>query len=88
MKITSAISTAALSALMLVGLSSRAQEATTPTSAPASSDNASASPQPAATVSANSKVRIVRLSEVKGEVQMDRQTGKGFEGCDGESSRG
>ena len=40
MKTTSAISTAALSALMLVGLSSRAQEATTPTSAPASSDNA------------------------------------------------
>jgi hypothetical protein len=77
MKTTSAISTAALSALMLVGISSRAQEAVTPTNAPPSSD--SASPQPAATVSANSKVRIVRLSEVKGEVQMDRQTGKGFE---------
>ncbi len=78
MKTASAISTAALSALMLVGLSSRAQEATTPASEPASSD---ASPQPAdtATVSANSKVRIVRLSEVKGVVQMDRQTGKGFE---------
>jgi hypothetical protein len=80
MKTTSAISTAAISALMLVGLSSRAQEPTTPTSEPASSD-ASATPQPAATVSANSKVRIVRLSEVKGEVQMDRQTGKGFEGA-------
>ena len=80
MKTTSAISTAALSALMLVGLSSRAQEATTPASEPASSD-ASASLPPAATVSANSKVRIVRLSEVKGEVQMDRQTGKGFEGA-------
>jgi hypothetical protein len=81
MKTTSAISTAALAALMLVGISSRAQEATTPASEPASSDAASASPQPAATVSANSKVRIVRLSEVKGEVQMDRQTGKGFEGA-------
>jgi hypothetical protein len=80
MKTTSAISTAALSALMLVGISSRAQEATTPASEPASSD-ASASAQPAATVSANSKVRIVRLSEVKGAVQMDRQTGKGFEGA-------
>jgi hypothetical protein len=33
------------------------------------------------TVSANSKVRIVRLSEVKGEVQLDRQTGQGFEGA-------
>jgi hypothetical protein len=78
MKTTSAISTAALSALMLVGLSSRAQEATTPESAPAGSE-AVASPQPPATVSAHSKVRIVRLSEVKGVVQMDRQTGKGFE---------
>jgi hypothetical protein len=81
MKTTSAISTAALSVLLLVGLSSRAQEAITPTSAPADSDNANATPQPPATVSANSKVRIVRLSEVKGEVQMDRQTGKGFEGA-------
>jgi hypothetical protein len=81
MKTKSAISTAALSALsalIIVGLSSRAQETTTPVSDPASSD-AVASPQPAATVSANSKVRIVRLSEVKGAVQMDRQTGKGFE---------
>jgi hypothetical protein len=78
MNTKSAISTAALSALMLIGLSSRAQEATTPASETASSD-AVASPQPAPTVSANSKVRIVRLSEVKGEVQMDRQTGKGFE---------
>jgi len=81
MKTTSAISTAALSLLLLVGISSRAQEATTPASEPASSDAASASPRPAATVSANSKVRIVRLSEVKGAVQMDRQTGKGFEGA-------
>ncbi len=81
MNTTSAISTAALSVLLLVGLSSRAQDAITPTSAPAATatDNDNASPQPAATVAANSKVRIVRLSEVKGEVQMDRQTGKGFE---------
>ncbi len=78
MKITSAISTAALSALMLAGLASRAQETTTPESAPASSE-AVANPQSTATVSAHSKVRIVRLSEVKGVVQMDRQTGKGFE---------
>src|SRR5271156_3816059 len=80
MNTKSAISTAALSALIIVGLSSRAQETATPVSEPASSD-ATASPQPAATVSANSKVRIVRLSEVKGAVQMDRQTGKGFEGA-------
>ncbi len=87
MKTPSAISATALSVLLLVGLSSRAQEATTPTTAPAGSDNSSADPQPAvstdpqpvAPVSANSKVRIVRLSEVKGAVQMDRKTGKGFE---------
>ena len=30
-------------------------------------------------VSANSKVRIVRLSEVKGAVQLDRKTGRGLE---------
>ncbi len=96
MKTTSAISTAALSALMLVGLSSWAQEAntsqeaatqpeaatsqeaTTPAAAPAN-DNATASSQPSAPASSNSKVRIVRLSEVKGEVQVDRQTGKGYE---------
>jgi predicted secreted protein len=102
MKTRSAISTAALSALIFVGLSSRAQEAntsqeaatqqqapssqeastpqeaTTPAAAPAG-DNAAASPQPAAPASSNSKVRIVRLSEIKGEVQVDRQTGKGYE---------
>ena len=33
--------------------------------------------QPTAT--GNSKVRIVRLSQVKGEVQVDRHTGRGFE---------
>ena len=86
MNTKSAISTAALSALMLVGLSSRAQEATTPASEPASSDavvspDANPTAQPVATVSANSKVRIVRLSEVKGVVQVDRQTGKGYEGA-------
>jgi hypothetical protein len=78
MNTTSAISTVALSALMLFGPSSTAQEATTPESVPPTSE-AVASSQPPATVSAHSKVRIVRLSEVKGAVQMDRQTGKGFE---------
>ena len=33
----------------------------------------------AAPPSGVSKVRIVRLSEVKGEVQLDRDTGRGFE---------
>jgi FecR protein len=78
MKTTSAISTAALLALTLAGSSSFAQEAVAPAITTAS-DDASARPQPP--VSANSKVRIVRLSEVKGQVQLDRLTGKGFEGA-------
>ena len=78
MKTTSAISTAALLALTLAGLSSPAQEAVAPTGTTVS-DDAGARPQ--TPVSANSKVRIVRLSEVKGQVQLDRVTGKGFEGA-------
>ena len=84
MRTTSGISTAALLAWMLVGLSSRAQEPVAPASTPAG-DNASEAvtdnpaSQPSAPVSSHSKIRIVRLSEVKGEVQLDRQTGKGFE---------
>jgi hypothetical protein len=82
MRITSGISTAALLAWMLVGLSSKAQEPVATESTPAT-DNTSAtgtaSDQSSATVSSHSKIRIVRLSEVKGEVQLDRQTGKGFE---------
>ena len=84
MKTTSAISTSALLAWMLVGLSSTAQEPISPTTAASSEDAVTTSSEPATpvsatTVSANSKVRIVRLSEVKGEVQLDRLTGKGFE---------
>ena len=88
MRITSGISTAALMAWMLVGLSSPAQEPVAPANTPAgdsasatdtATDNASA--QPPAPAPSHSKIRIVRLSEVKGEVQLDRQTGKGFEGA-------
>jgi hypothetical protein len=82
MRTISGVSTAALLAWMLVGLSSRAQEPVAPASTP-SSDPASATDtpgeQPSTPVSGHSKIRIVRLSEVKGEVQLDRQTGKGFE---------
>ena len=79
MKTTSGISTAAILALMLVGLSSQAQEAVG--SANTSSNDASpaAGSETANTTSGNSKVRIVRLSEVKGEVQLDRNAGRGFE---------
>ncbi len=84
MRTTSTISIAALLAWMLVGLSSRAQEPVAPATAPADAATtesvpATASSEPSAPVSSHSKIRIVRLSEVKGEVQLDRQTGKGFE---------
>ena len=82
MRISSGISNAALLTWMIVGLSSRAQEPVVPTNTPAS-DAASVpgtlSSQPSTPVSGYSKVRIVRISEVKGEVKLDRQTGKGFE---------
>jgi hypothetical protein len=85
MRIISGISTAALLAWMVVGLSSRAQEPVAPgtaandaaTTAEPVTNNVSS--QPSAPASSHSKIRIVRLSEVKGEVQLDRQTGKGFE---------
>jgi hypothetical protein len=84
MRTISGISTAALLAWMVVGLSSRAQEPIAPASTPAGGDASEAvtdnpGSQPSAPVSGHSKIRIVRLSEVKGEVQLDRQTGKGFE---------
>ena len=86
MRIISGISTAALLAWMLVGLPSRAQEPVAPESTPAGDSASATEPvagttdaQPSAPASSHSKVRIVRLSEVKGEVQLDRQTGKGFE---------
>jgi hypothetical protein len=79
MKTTSGISTAALLALMLVGVSSRAQEASGSASASSNDASPAAISETSNTTSGNSKVRIVRLSEVKGEVQLDRNTGRGFE---------
>jgi FecR protein len=80
MRIISVVSSSALLALSLGGWSTLAQEALSPSTA-AANDNTSASvpPSPAEAPSGNSKVRIVRLSEVKGEVQLDRNTGRGFE---------
>jgi FecR protein len=72
------ISTVALSALLIVGASARAQEPMAPVSSGADVSAASDS-QTTDPPTRNSKIRIVRLSEVKGEVQLDRQTGKGFE---------
>ena len=60
----------ALAAMALLSTAFAAQQA-------APGDDAA--PQATAPFHANSKVRIVRLSEVKGEVQLDRSTGQGFE---------
>jgi len=79
MKTTSLVSATALMAWMFVGLSSGAQEPVAPATAADSNDAVTTIAEPP--VSTNSKVRIVRLSEVKGEVQLDRLTGKGFEGA-------
>ena len=81
MKTTSLVSATALMAWMFVGLSSGAQEPVAPATAADSNDAVATSAEPSTPVSTNSKVRIVRLSEVKGEVQLDRLTGKGFEGA-------
>ena len=82
-KNTYAISTAALLALFLAGTSARAQEPVSPATAAAGDESTTVTPAPPppATISANSKIRIVRLSESKGEVQLDRKLGKGFEGA-------
>ncbi len=90
MRVIYSIGTPLLS-ILLAGLPASAQQTADPgTPAPANpaapdstpaTDTPSAAPQASAapTVSAHSKIRIVRLSEVKGEVQLDRNTGKGFE---------
>jgi hypothetical protein len=72
MQINSAITTMALAVLMLGVLSSPAQE-------PVAQSDDAPTPQASAPSSANSKVRIIRLSEIKGQVQFDRNTGGGFE---------
>jgi hypothetical protein len=74
MRIALPIVTAALVTLTLTG-TLRAQDAAPSQDAVSAQDAAPAS----AASNSHSKIRIVRLSEVKGEVQLDRQTGKGFE---------
>lgn len=81
MKTTSAFGTTALMALLLVASSSKAQEPVAPATSASGDGAVTTTSEPSAAVSANSKVRIVRLSEVKGEVELDRLTGKGFEGA-------
>jgi hypothetical protein len=73
MNTTSGTTASALLALMLIAAALPAQQTTSDVAAPVTTSQGSA---PAL---ANSKVRIVRLSEVKGAVQLDRNIGQGFE---------
>src|SRR5271170_4719360 len=83
MHFTSGAIATSLSALLLAAAAVHAQQTTPPapldgTAAPAVTMPDAAAPNPTS-AHANSKVRIVRLSEVKGEVQLDRNTGQGLE---------
>jgi hypothetical protein len=80
MDTTSGTSITTLLALVLIATALPAQQSTAPT--PTSTSDVAApvaTAQDSTPVRVNSKVRIVRLSEVKGTVQLDRNTGRGFE---------
>jgi hypothetical protein len=73
---------AAFLAVALCGAPLLAQEATQPEPPSTPAETASSQPDAATTATqatTNPGVRIVRLSQVNGEVQLDRQTGRGFE---------
>ena len=77
MQSRSGISIAVCLAVLLFG-SVIAAPQTTPQ--PASSDNASnSSPESSSPPATDSQVRIVRLSQVQGAVEIDRNTGEGFQ---------
>ncbi len=77
---TTSGSIAAVLAIALLGAASRAQEVSNPVQ---TGDKTEAStttlPQPSPASNGASGVRIVRLSQVNGEVQLDRKTDRGFE---------
>jgi FecR protein len=79
MKATSG-SIAILLSIALIGATSRAQETSDPGQ---TSDKAEATavipPESSSAASSSPGVRIVRLSQVNGEVQLDRKTDRGFE---------
>ena len=77
MKVLSETAVAVLLACSLAAVASHAQQTSIPpTPGPNASSAASNDAAPPQTLS---KVRIVRLSEVRGAVQLDRGTGQGFE---------
>ncbi len=69
-----------LALLLVVTLGSvlTAEQTTTPSQAAGDNDG-SVSPQPSSLSDNSSQARIVRLSEITGEVEVDRNTGEGFE---------
>lgn len=70
-RISAQMATAGLSALLLA--TTLAAQTSDRGAAPSQVSPEQVSPAPI------SKVRIVRLSEVRGDVQLDRNTGRGFE---------
>src|SRR5580698_3580069 len=79
-QIISGATTAPLLALVLLATALPAQQIPAPQETSAAETAASATPAEAPVrAPGTSKVRIVRLSEVKGAVQLDRNTGVGFE---------
>ena len=78
---TTSGSIAALLAIALFGTASRAQEASSPiqTGDKTEASPATTLPQTSPTANGASGVRIVRLSQVNGDAQLDRKTDRGFE---------
>ncbi len=75
---------AVLLSVALIGATSRAQEVSTPVQTVETPVNKAEAPaatpqQPSPASSGVSGVRIVRLSQVNGDVQLDRKTDRGFE---------
>ena len=66
----------AIALALMLSASTLAQENSTPTTSP---DNPQADTEASDTSAPDSQVRFVRLSEVTGDVEVDRNTGEGFE---------
>ena len=80
MKMRSALVAAASASVLLLATTICAQTTDAATSqAATTTPSAATSPAVAASTAGVSKVRIVRLSEAKGQVQLDRNNGRGYE---------
>src|ERR1700747_2115759 len=80
MNTNSKVTVTSLLALALIATALPAQQVTAPAETSTNDEVAPVTTvQNSAPASANSKVRIVRLSDVKGVVHLHRDTGRGFE---------